>query len=139
MARKKRITVINDYPAFLEMVSQALTDEGYDVQTIPKFQGAFDQLKSWESDLIVLDLVLGNAEAGWELLDLIKFDPETSKLPILLCSAATKDVREVAPSLSAKGVEYLEKPFELDVFLAKLAKMIEDSASKTEMEPKRKG
>jgi CheY-like chemotaxis protein len=139
MARKKRITVINDYPAFLEMVSQALNDEGYDVQAIPKFQGAFDQLKDWESDLIVLDLVLGNAEAGWELLDLIKFDPQTSKLPVLLCSAATKDVREVAPSLSAKGVEYLEKPFELDVFLDKLAKMLEDIETQAKAEPKRKG
>lgn len=124
MGQKFRITVINDYPAFLEMIAEALSSEGYEVQTIPKHQDAFDALKRWEPDLIVLDLVLGNASVGWGLLDQIRFAPETERIPVLLCSAATKEVREVAPSLSAKGVEYLEKPFELDTFLQKLAKML---------------
>lgn len=131
MASKPRISVVNDYPAFLEMVEEALVGEGYEVQTIPKHQGAFEQLKSWGPDLIVLDLVLGNIAAGWGLLDQIKFDPELGGLPILLCSAATKEIREVAPSLPAKGVEYLEKPFDLETFLQKLSKMIERSSSGT--------
>jgi DNA-binding response OmpR family regulator len=124
MTRKLRITVINDYPAFLEMIDEALSSEGYEVQTIPKHQGAFEQLKEWGPDLIVLDLVLGNAPAGWGLLDQIKFDQATEQIPVLLCSAATKEIREVVPSLTAKGVDYLEKPFDLDTFLAKLTKLI---------------
>jgi len=129
MARKYRIAVINDYPAFLEMIDEALSDEGYEVLTLAKYQGAFDQIKRWSPDLIVLDLVLGDAQVGWSLLDQLKFDPETSKLPILLCSASTRDVREVAPSLIAKNVDYLEKPFELDTLLHRLTKLLEPDLS----------
>ena len=134
MAHKLRITVINDYPAFLEMIAEALSAEGYEVQTIPKHQDAFEQLKDWEPDLIVLDLVLGNATVGWGLLDQIKFDPQTERIPVLLCSAATKEMREVVPSLSAKGVDYLEKPFDLDTFLQKLAKLISGTKADTSAE-----
>jgi CheY-like chemotaxis protein len=125
MARKRRISVVNDYPAFLDMISEALTGEGYEVQALPKHQDAFEQIKSWAPDAIVLDLVLGNAEVGWGLLDQIKFDPELGRLPILLCSAATREIREVAPSLRSKGIDFLEKPFELEIFLQKLDKLIE--------------
>lgn len=139
MAHKRRISVVNDYPAFLDMISEALDGEGYEVQMIPKHQGAFEQLKSWEPELIVLDLVLGNAAAGWGLLDQIKFDPEIGRLPILLCSAATKEIREVEPSLQAKGVEYLEKPFELETFLQKISKMLDRMEPATVPEKGKRG
>jgi CheY-like chemotaxis protein len=139
MARKKRISVINDYPPFLEMITEALDAEGYEVQPIPKHQGAFDQVKAWRPDLIVLDLVLGNATIGWGLLDQIKLDPEMEKIPILLCSAATKEIREIAPSLMAKGVDYLEKPFELDIFLQKVARLIKDPKPSTAAKKEERG
>lgn len=126
---KPRILVINDNPEFLEMIQDFLADEGYDVGVFPKSQGAIDRIRQLMPDVVVLDVMFGHAAEGWALLDMIKLDPATKDLPVLLCTAATKEVREVAPSLDAKGISYLEKPFELQEFLERLNRLVTHTAS----------
>lgn len=115
---KKRVTVVNDYPEFLDLLVDFLSEEGYEVTTIPKHQGAFDQIKESHPDLVVCDLIFDNMPHGWALLDMLYLDPETRAIPLILCTAATTQVQEVVPSLAAKGIQWLEKPFEIEKLLA---------------------
>jgi len=46
MARKKHVTVVNDHPEFLALLSEFLDEEGYEVSALPKHQGAFEQIKA---------------------------------------------------------------------------------------------
>jgi CheY-like chemotaxis protein len=117
MAHKKRVTVVNDHPEFLALLSDFLGEEGYDVLTIPKHQGAFEQIKSSNPDIIICDLMFDNMPAGWALLDMLYLDPETRPIPVILCSAAVKQVQEAAASFAGKGIVWLEKPFELERLL----------------------
>jgi CheY-like chemotaxis protein len=117
MARKKRVTVVNDHPEFLLLLTEFLTDEGYEVITIPKHQGAFEQIKASKPEVVICDLIFDNMPVGWALLDMLYLDPETRPIPLVLCSAATREVQQVAPSLAAKGIIWLEKPFELEALL----------------------
>jgi CheY-like chemotaxis protein len=117
VSKIKRITVVNDHPEFLDLMVDFLSEEGYTVTTIAKHQGAFQQIKETRPDLVICDLVFENMPAGWALLDMLHLDPETTHIPLVLCSAATKQVQEIAPSLSAKGIAWLEKPFRLDDLL----------------------
>lgn len=114
MPKIKRITVVNDHPEFLELMIDFLSEEGYTVTTIAKHQGAFQQIKETRPDLVICDLVFENMPAGWALLDMLYLDPETNQIPLILCSAAIKQVQEIAPSLASKGIAWLEKPFRLD-------------------------
>ncbi|NTW00385.1 MAG: response regulator [Oscillochloris sp.] len=118
MVIKKRITVVNDYPEFLDLMVSLLEDEGYDVVALPKHQGAFEQIKESQPDIVICDLVFGNESHGFGLMDMLHLDPETHAIPLILCTAATEKVREIAPSLSAKGIRWLEKPFTIDALLA---------------------
>jgi CheY-like chemotaxis protein len=118
--KKKRVTVVNDHPEFLNLMVEFLTDEGYDVTPIPKHQGAFEQIKADLPDIIVCDLLFDNTPAGWALLDMLYLDPVTRAVPVILCTAATRQVQEIAPSLAGKGILWLEKPFELESLLALL-------------------
>lgn len=120
MARKKRVTVVNDHPEFLTLLTEFLTEEGYEVTTIPKHQGAFEQIKASTPDVVICDLIFDNMPAGWAVLDMLYLDPETRAIPLILCSAATREVQQVAPSLAGKGIVWLEKPFELEALLALL-------------------
>ncbi|NJN17384.1 MAG: response regulator [Oscillochloris sp.] len=113
-ASKVRIFVVNDYPDFLEMVSELLSDEGYEVVTTPKHRDAFVQLKELQPDLLICDLIFDGTAEGWNLVDKAVLDPSTTNIPILICSAATKQLQEAAGSLNAKGILWLEKPFTLD-------------------------
>jgi CheY-like chemotaxis protein len=117
MAHKKRVTVVNDHPEFLALLSDFLGEEGYDVLTIPKHQGAFEQIKGSNPDIIICDLMFDNMPAGWALLDMLYLDPETRPIPVILCSAAVKQVQEAAASFAGKGIVWLEKPFELERLL----------------------
>jgi CheY-like chemotaxis protein len=117
MARKKRVTVVNDYPEFLALLTEFLTEEDYEVTTIPKHQGAFEQIKASSPDVVICDLIFDNTPVGWSLIDMLYLDPETRVIPLILCSAATREVQQVAPSLAGKGIIWLEKPFELEALL----------------------
>jgi len=117
MAQKKKVTVVNDHPEFLARVADFLGEEGYEVSTIPKHQGAFEQIKSSNPDVIICDLIFDNMPVGWALLDMLYLDPETRGIPVILCSAASKQVQEAAASFAGKGIVWLEKPFELEKLL----------------------
>lgn len=130
MSAKKRVTVVNDHPEFLDLLADFLGDEGYDVTTFPKHQGAFEQIKASRPNVVICDLMFDNFPAGWALIDMLYLDPETRKIPVILCSAATKYVQEITPSLSGKGILWLEKPFELEKLLGLLATIDENPESK---------
>lgn len=120
MTQQKRVIAINDNPEFLELLQDFLSDEGYEVITLQHHQGAFEQVKASQPHIVICDLLFGGIPQGWALIDMLFLDPETRNIPIILCSAATKDIREAHPSLSSKGIVWLEKPFELDQLLAAL-------------------
>ena len=130
MASKKRVTVVNDSPEFLALLADFLDEEGYEVTTLPKHQDAFEQIKESGPDVVICDLMFGNVPAGWALLDMLHLDPETRAIPLILCSVATKEVQEAVPSLVAKGVLWLEKPFALEKLLELLGGIDDDPVAK---------
>src|SRR5689334_5459607 len=117
MTRKKHVTVVNVHLEILALMAEFLTEENYDVTVIPKHQGAFEQIKASQPDIVICDLVFDNMPAGWALLDMLYLDPETRPIPVILCSAATRQVQEAAASFAGKGIVWLEKPFELERLL----------------------
>ena len=135
MTRKKHITVVNDHPEFLALMSEFLSEEGYDVTAIPKHQGAFEQIKASQPDIVICDLIFDNMPAGWALLDMLYLDPETRSIPLILCSAATRQVQETAASLAGKGILWLEKPFELEALLDLLAGIDDNPLAKLRDQP----
>ncbi len=124
MALKRRVTVVNDYPEFLEMMVDFLTEEGYEVTAIPKHQGAFRQIKQSQPDIVVCDIVFDNEPHGFGLIDMLYLAPDTRKIPLIVCTAATRRVKEVQASLAARSICWLEKPFAVERLLELLAEML---------------
>jgi CheY-like chemotaxis protein len=50
--------------------------------------------------------------------------PDTRKIPLIVCTAATRRVKEVQDSLAARGIRWLEKPFAVERLLELLAEML---------------
>jgi DNA-binding response OmpR family regulator len=53
-------------------------------------------------------------EAGWSILELLKLDPATNSIPVIVCSAAIDDLRSREPWLAHHGIVTLPKPFDID-------------------------
>ena len=110
--------VADDDLSILECVKLMLEFEGYTVRTTPMGNSllTLEELP----DLILLDIWMSGVD-GREICKLLKADPKTSHIPVLLFSASTK----LCLSASEAGADdYLEKPFEMDDLLRKIAKLL---------------
>ena len=79
---KKRILLVDDEQALVEMISMRLEAEGYEV--IPAYDGqqALDLARSENPDLIILDIMLPKMD-GYKVCALLKKDSRYAGIPIL--------------------------------------------------------
>jgi CheY-like chemotaxis protein len=110
------IMVVNDSMEFLQLMKELLTDEGYEVTLVESGGGTRAAAKQHRPDLLILDLRMPDM-SGFEVLNLLRLDPETQAIPVLLCTAAVRDVQAQEPILRERGIPVLFKPFDLDELL----------------------
>ena len=111
---RRRILVINNDPAVLALFRDLLEDEGYGVTTQTFVARDLDGIKTLTPDLIVLDYMWASEDASWSLLQMLRMDPVTAEIPIILCTGAVREVEALADHLLAMGVTVILKPFNID-------------------------
>src|SRR6266536_1547348 len=118
---RARITLINDDTIFLELMRDLLQEvEGYEVLLCKEGSQAYDFVKREDPDLIILDIRIGGEEIGWKLLELLTLDPQTRPIPLIVCSAAVRDLQDHQSMLERSDIDVLSKPFDLEVLLEKV-------------------
>ena len=123
--KQKHIFVINDTVAILELFTALLEDEGYRVTTdgfSVEMIELLGRVKADQPDLLVLDFVIQDEGKGWQFLQLLKMDPNTRDIPVIVCTAAAKLVEELQTHLDHMGVAVVLKPFYIDHLLAQINK-----------------
>ena len=116
----KRILAVDDEPDILEFLQIILQEEGYEVLTSPK-SDYLEQLPNGElPDLILLDVLLSGKD-GREIVKYLKSQEETRHIPILMFSAHPSAEET---SRQAGADDFLEKPFDIDVLLAKITHLL---------------
>jgi two-component system, OmpR family, response regulator len=120
------ILAIEDDAAIRGVYAELLTEEGFRVVT----WGAVSddgpaEVASLAPDLVVLDLVIAQQPAGWDLLVALHNDPETGSIPVLVVTASGVLVRDRAADLEAWGCGVLMKPFDVDELVAAVRACLE--------------
>jgi two-component system phosphate regulon response regulator PhoB len=108
MAREK-ILVIEDEPDIAEVLQYNLEKEGFDVETARRGDTGIDAVRRDSPDLILLDLMLPGID-GLELTRMLKRDPLTSRLPIVMLTARGDEVDRIV-GLELGADDYISKPF----------------------------
>ena len=107
---KKRILIIDDNQDLLELLKIVFLDSGYEViflQSVPET----NYINTLHPNLILLDVRFNESQReGAELCKNLKADPETAKLPVILCSGGY-NLPEIARGCNADM--YLEKPYDI--------------------------
>ncbi|GAC1639595.1 MAG: hypothetical protein NVS4B12_00100 [Ktedonobacteraceae bacterium] len=121
------ILVVNDTQDILEIFRMLLEGEGYKV-TLSSFplQKAAD-ITRLNPDLIILDVVFGEEKLGWQMLQMLKMQPATAAIPVIVCTAAEKAVREMEGYLVSKSVIVVYKPFELEDLLTAVTQALQSA------------
>src|SRR5688572_16897048 len=126
----KRIVVIDDDPVFLELMRDLLGEEvGLEVLTTSDWIGSFEFIKDVRPDLVIVDLMMGRDQTGWTVIDVLRADPSTRDVPIILCSAAVPALDGHAARMREVGaIELVAKPFDVDHLLASIYRLLEHSS-----------
>jgi DNA-binding response OmpR family regulator len=129
---RPRITVVNDNPDFLELMSAILDeDAGYEVAVYDGETTTLDAIAGSEPDLLIIDLLLGGV-SGWELVVLARADQRLSDVPVIVCSADVAELRERTAELERIGdIHVLEKPFSIEEVTDLVASLVHRTAAPT--------
>jgi CheY-like chemotaxis protein len=118
---KACILVINDDQAILDLYRLLLESEGYKVLLSKIALEDVRQIEGLAPDCIILDLKLGFGRNGLTLLQQLKMYRPTAEIPVILCTAAIRLVREQEDILKQRGIPIVYKPFDIDDLLETIA------------------
>jgi two-component system, OmpR family, alkaline phosphatase synthesis response regulator PhoP len=115
---KEHILVVDDEEDILELVRYNLAKEGYRVTTVASGEEALKSVRSVQPDIILLDLMLPGVD-GLEVCRLLKHDPKTQHVPLIMLSAKGEEA-DIVSGLELGAVDYITKPFSPRVLVARL-------------------
>lgn len=113
-----KILVIDDDPAVLRMIEQALESEGYTVFKSYSGQEALSILDTVQPELFLIDVGLPNMD-GLMLCRKLRSNPETIHTPIIFLTGQHNSYT-AAEALEAGGDDYIRKPFAVRELLARI-------------------
>jgi DNA-binding response OmpR family regulator len=106
----RHVLVINDTEEVLELFRDILTDMGHRVSSTTCAPEDLAEVTKVNPDLVILDLVFGGDVQGWRLTRKMRMSRETERVPVLVCTAATKEAWEQEGWLVANGVKVVRMP-----------------------------
>jgi DNA-binding response OmpR family regulator len=104
----KRILILDDNRDILDIVTEALSYEQFEVLDISLGSKLFDAVRDFKPDLVLLDHRLSDAK-GSDLCRELKQMPEYKHIPVIIFSAYIN----AGDALSSDCDGYLYKPFDL--------------------------
>ena len=113
--RKTRILIIDDDIGFLDLLRIHLSAAGYQVQVAEDGVAGGRALLEQAPDLIVSDVNMPFLD-GFELLSLMRSDPGTASIPVILLSGRS-DGDTMAKAVELGAADFLTKPVTRDQLL----------------------
>ena len=128
---KKKILVVEDEKHIAEGLKLSLSLEGYDVNVALDGGTALHLWKSWQPDIIILDIMLPVMD-GMAVLKGIRL--EDQKVPVLILSAKGESEDRIR-GLKYGTDDYLAKPFNLEELLLRVKRLLTRSSWDSEKNP----
>ena len=113
------VLIIDDDPTIRELMERHLKRGGYKVVLADGGKAGIDIARSRQPDVIILDILMPEID-GWTVLRMLKADPSTEQIPVVMASIL--DERNRGFSLGAS--DYLSKPVDKDNLLKSIEKFV---------------
>jgi two-component system phosphate regulon response regulator PhoB len=119
---KARILCVEDDVNLQKSLSFILWREGYEVFCAQTGEEALELVRREKPDLILLDLVLPGID-GHKVCGILKKDPNTSEILVIMVTAK-KRMEDIVAGLKDYADDYVTKPFEPQVLLARIQALL---------------
>jgi PAS domain S-box-containing protein len=114
----RRVLVIDDDPDATRILKGILGGRGYAVHSAHDGDEALAAARELRPDAVTLDLRMPGVD-GLALVEILKHDPETRHLPVVVLSVSGERDRAIATGADA----YLGKPVDAEVLITTLSKV----------------
>ena len=114
----EQVVMIDDDPAFLDIMARTIRAEGYEVHTASDAENGWRLIQSVKPDVITLDLLLPD-QHGWILFERIKEDPDVRDIPVIVVSM----IEERKRFNRQLPEEYLTKPVKRETLKLAIQRM----------------
>ena len=112
------ILIVDDNSANLGVLSDALSQEGFEVRVAKSGKMALERVKYARPDLILLDVMMPEID-GFETCRRLQANPETTQIPVIFMTALSDTANKVE-GFQLGAVDYITKPFQQEEVLARV-------------------
>lgn len=119
-----KVLLIDDDPTTRNLISHFLRKENFLVEKAMDGSEGLAKARSGSPDLVIVDAVMPG-RSGFEVLSLLKRDPETAAIPTLIVSSL--DEEEAIIKGLEEGADYVIKPFSPRILVAKIKKILREA------------
>ncbi|MHC4441902.1 MAG: response regulator [Planctomycetota bacterium] len=121
---KKRVLVVDDDEAILEMLVELLERDGrFEVKVARGGYDAGIMTQDFKPDAIVLDFKLPDIN-GTQVCRTIRANPNFAEMKIIIISGVA-DPDEIIELKSAGADDFLRKPFQIDELISRILQMVQ--------------
>jgi PAS domain S-box-containing protein len=117
-----QILLVDDNPDLCNYI-QRLLSQKYQIKSVNSGLAALESIREQKPDLVITDVIMPELN-GLELLQILRHDPDTQRIPIILLSARAEENARIE-GLEAKADDYLIKPFSARELLARVQSILE--------------
>src|SRR5437588_1668584 len=117
-----KILIIDDDEELCELVSEYLTVEGFEIESVNDGQTGLERALSGEYDMAILDVMLPKMN-GFDVLRNLR---EDSRMPVIMLTARGDDMERIV-GLEIGADDYLPKPFNPRELAARLRAILRRS------------
>lgn len=120
--KKKKILIVEDEPDIAASLAARLNMEGFKTSISTNGQEGVQKARSEKPDLILLDIMMPLLN-GYDVLNLLKNDPSTRSIPVLVLTALPH-VEDAENAFQAGAADFLNKPYTNERLVQKVRKIL---------------
>lgn len=97
-----KVLLIEDDQVLQEMYKDKFVHEGFQIEIAENGKGGIDKMKSFQPDIVLLDLILPDV-TGFSILDATRKDPQINTIPIIVLTNIYADGEDLVKNKGAKA------------------------------------
>ena len=102
-----KILVVEDDPLISRMYQKIFGFEGFDVEMAGDGEEGWEKVKTIKPTIVLLDIMMPKMN-GLQVLDKMKLDPDTKKIPVIMLTNLA-GVQDAEAALAKGAIKYIVK------------------------------
>ncbi|OGR89764.1 MAG: hypothetical protein A3A86_04610 [Elusimicrobia bacterium RIFCSPLOWO2_01_FULL_60_11] len=121
--KKIKVLIVDDERPLAELIRINFDPAKFEARACYSGRDALKEAGSDRPDLILLDVTMGDM-SGWEVLTLLKADPKTAAVPVIMCTALDGP-EDIEQSFRRGAQSYIIKPIDFPKLMQKLSAILD--------------